>query len=223
MMGIHNRFIRVAVVLVILAVSIPWTASAKSLGVFGRTYDIIEVDALDQIMADLEAKQTDGTIDRINKEMQERAEQYAHRPKGALLPTATVKRTHYFNPTVKYTDPIVDADGRVLFPMGTSVNPLEYMSMTRPWVFFDADNEEQTEWVYRLIQDRPYAYSLVMINGNIIDMMKLWQTRIYFDQYGKYVEKLNLQALPAVMYQEGKVLRIDEVPPSEEIINASQH
>lgn len=201
----------------------PALVNAKSLGVYGRTYDIIEVDALEQIMADLKAKQADGTIDRINKEMQERAKQYAHRPTGTKLPTAKVRRTHYFNPAVKYTQPIVDADGRVLFPTGTTVNPLDYMPMTRPWVFFDADDEEQKAWVHSLIKDRPYAYSLVMINGNVIETMKTWQTRIYFDQYGKYVEKLNLQTLPAVMSQEGKVLRVDEIPPTEELADASQH
>jgi len=203
--------------------TLPTVVCAKSLGVYGRTYDIVEVDALEQIMADLRAKQADGTIDRVNKEMQERAKQYAHRPKGTMLPTAEERRTHYFNPAVTYTQPIVDADGRVLFPTGTTVNPLDYMQMTKPWVFFDADQEDQKAWVHNLIKDRPYAYSLVMINGDVIETMKSWQTRIYFDQYGKYVEKLDLQTLPAVMYQQGKVLRIDEIPTTEELVYASQH
>ena len=41
--------------------------------------------------------------------------------------------------------------------------------------------------------------------------MRLWKRPIFYDQQGKLVEKLGIRQLPALVSQEGKKLRIDEI------------
>jgi len=186
---------------------------AKNLGVFGRTFEIDEPDLLEQIMAKLKEQEANGELEKQRQEMVKRAKEYVQRPTGVSLPRAEKINTHYYNPELVLKDAVRDQNGAILYPPGTTVNPLDYASLTNPMVFFDADDETQKTWVWNLIKDNPLSYITLLTNGAVIDTMKEWNTRLYFDQRGTYVEKFNIRTLPAVVRQEGRVLRIDEIPP----------
>ena len=44
-----------------------------------------------------------------------------------------------------------------------------------------------------------------------LDLMRQWQTRIYFDQGGILTAKFGITQVPAVIVQDGDRLRIEEV------------
>lgn len=209
----HCYAIKTLSTILIVSVFFALPATAKNLGVFGKVWEITEPDMLEQMMGKLQSMQESGELDRLNKEAQERAKAYTKRPTGKELPRAEVLRTHYYNPSVTLPEAIKDADGRILYPPGTTVNPFDYMSLTRTLVFFDADDLTQKEWVWAMIKESPASYVTIMTNGPVIDVMKEWETRVYFDQRGVYVSKFEIESLPAVVRQEGFMLRIDEVPP----------
>jgi conjugal transfer pilus assembly protein TraW len=41
--------------------------------------------------------------------------------------------------------------------------------------------------------------------------MRLWRRPVYYDQQGQLVEKLGIRHVPALVSQEGRRLRIDEI------------
>ena len=49
---------------------------------------------------------------------------------------------------------------------------------------------------------------IILTKGNIIDLMKSEKIRLYFDQGGFLVKTFGIEGLPAIVYQDGKVLKI---------------
>jgi conjugal transfer pilus assembly protein TraW len=106
---------------------------------------------------------------------------------------------------------VVDHLGNVIYTAGTTVNPLEYTSLSTPLVFFDGDDTKQATWVRAFLGDTPDRYMPLLTNGSAIELMQAWNIRLYFDQHGRYSEQLGITALPAIVRQEGLLLRVDEI------------
>jgi conjugal transfer pilus assembly protein TraW len=108
---------------------------------------------------------------------------------------------------------IHDAEGRLLHPAGVQMNPLDHIAFERTLLFFDGDDPTQRDWARDYLADMEQADRNIplLTNGPIIELMQQWQVRLYFDQGGRYVERLGIQVLPSVAYREGRLLRIDTV------------
>ena len=118
----------------------------------------------------------------------------------------------YFDPSFMLDHNVVDASGQVLFPAGTRKNPLDVVSLSKHLLFFDARDPRQVAQGRELIDRSRGPVKPILVGGCYIDLMKAWQTPVYFDQQGALVRKLGILAVPALVSQEGKRLRIDEVP-----------
>jgi len=199
------------VMLVVLAVLIPAAAAAEDLGVVGKTYEITETDLVDHIQAELRAMEADGRLPEQQQLMRERALASARRPPGRTLPRASESRFFYIDPSVTTDYDVVDHLGNVIYTAGTTVNPLEYTSLSTPIVFFDGDDEKQATWVRAFLGDTPDRYVPLLTNGSAIELMQAWNIRLYFDQHGRYSEQLGITALPAIVRQEGLLLRVDVI------------
>ena len=186
-------------------------AAAEDLGVVGKTYAIAETDLLTVIQRQLQAMAADGRLEKAEQDLKARAEAYVNRPSGRHLPRAIEPRVYYHDPSVTTAHDLIDHRGQIIHPAGTTINPLDYVSLTTPLVFFDGDDETQARWVRALIERTPDRYVVLMTNGPVIERMQAWQIRLYFDQHGRYTERLGIRALPAVVRQEGARLRIDEI------------
>ena len=143
--------------------------------------------------------------------LKQRVQASVERPPGRRLPRATESRFYHYDPSVATDYDVVDHLGNVVYVAGTTVNPLEYVSLTTPIVFFDGDDVQQTAWVRDFLGDAPDQYVPLMTNGPVIELMRAWNIRLYFDQHGRYAEQLGITALPAVVRQDGFLLRIDEI------------
>lgn len=188
-------------------------AAAENLGVIGKTYAIAEADLLAVIQEHLEGMAADGRLARTEEDLKVRAEAYVKRPPGKHLPRAVEPRVYYHDPSITMTHDLSDHQGQIIHPAGTTINPLDYVSLTTPLVFFDGDDETQVRWVRALLGPAPDRYVVLMTNGPVIERMQAWQIRLYFDQHGRHTERLGIRALPAVVRQEGARLRIDEIVP----------
>jgi conjugal transfer pilus assembly protein TraW len=51
----------------------------------------------------------------------------------------------------------------------------------------------------------------ILVNGGPMDLMRRWKKRVYFDQGGSMVKRLGIENVPALVTQDGKRLRIDEL------------
>lgn len=192
---------------------IPIASAGTDLGVIGQTYEIAEPSMLENIHAKLKTAEENGELAKIEKDMKARFIAYANRPRGVSLPRTKTHKVRYFDPTVRFAQSIKDHEGKVLWPAGTTVNPLDYISLSQQWIFFNADDPDQATWAEAYVKRYPEQVRLILTQGAVLKLMETWDIRLYFDQGGKLVERFGIETLPSVISQDGKRLRIDEIVP----------
>jgi len=201
--------------LLLLSLSTVVHAAVHDLGMIGQTYEIAEPDMLEGFYSKLRKAEASGRMAEVEKEMKARFVAYSNRPNGVALPRAQKHRVRYYDPTIVLSQDIVDHKGNVLWLSGTTVNALEYITMSQQWLFFDGDDPEQAAWALRYLKRYPNQVRPILTQGAVLELMDAWQIRLYFDQGGKYVRKFGIEALPSLISQEGRKLRIDEIVPGD--------
>jgi len=176
----------------------------------GPVYPIAEQDMLTTIEQRLHEMQKSGELERIERDTKARYRAYVERPEGIKLPRTTHTKTHYIDPTLTVPYDIKDHNGRILYPAGTSVNPLDYLPLSKKLVFFDGDDPGQVKWAKSLFENDPAHIKPILTNGPVLDIMKQWKTRLYYDQRGQLVKRLDIESLPAAVSQDGKRLEVME-------------
>ena len=107
---------------------------------------------------------------------------------------------------------IFDHDGRRIWAKGTRVNPLDTVPLRAALIFLDGDDPAQLEWAFA---QKPKTAKLILTNGAPLKLMKARQRRFYFDQCGKLTVHFGIKALPAMVDQQDRMLRIREFALSE--------
>lgn len=187
-------------------------ARAESLGTIGPTYPIAEQNLLDFIMARLREKERSGELQRMEDLAKAGATQSIRSPKPVPgLHRVQTARTFYFEPTFTVDRNITDESGRLLFPAGMKVNPLDVVSLSKHLLFFDARDPRQVAQAKELIDVYQGRVKPILVGGSYLDLMKSWNRQVFYDQEGALVRKLGITAVPAIVSQEGSRLRIDEV------------
>jgi conjugal transfer pilus assembly protein TraW len=106
---------------------------------------------------------------------------------------------------------IRDADGRVIVPPGTVVNPLDSVTLSQALLFIDARDREQVARARKLIDERQGKVKVILTGGSYLDLMRRWQRPVFYDQQGTLTTKLGIRQVPALVTQDGRRLRIDEL------------
>jgi len=183
------------------------------LGIVGQTYEIAEPDLLESLYSKLNEAKESGKLAKIEDDIKERSIAYANRPRGVALPRTKETKVSYFDPTVRFSKNIKDHEGNVLWPAGTEVNALDYMTLSQQWIFFNADDPDQIAWTQDYANRYPKQILLILTQGAVLELMNAWGKRIYFDQGGRLVKRFGIETLPSVVSQAGKRLRIDAIVP----------
>lgn len=184
---------------------------ATDLGTLGTVYPIAERNLIDMIKGRLMEKEKSGELETLHNGLKDRAIQYAKRPNGVFIPRAAKYRALEINPTYTLDRDITDENGNVLFKAGMQVNPLDVKPLTKALCFVDGDDAEQLEWVREHCTGN-IRNKIILVNGNIETAGKFLNRRIYFDQEASLVQKFQIQSLPAVIRQSGKVIYVEEFP-----------
>ncbi|MBW3834732.1 type-F conjugative transfer system protein TraW [Aeromonas veronii] len=183
---------------------------AKNFGLQGTTYHILEEDLLKVINRELVRLDQTGRLDELNSQFSKRAAESANRPK----PVDGIIRT--ITPTQRKIDPsqTLDTDailpnGQVIARAGSKINPFDRMTLTKHIVFINGDDEEQVKWA--VAYSKLHRSKIVLIQGEPFKLAKKESLQFYFDQAGFLSTKWNIQQVPAVVRQEGRILLIDEL------------
>jgi conjugal transfer pilus assembly protein TraW len=202
--------VHAAIAVVVLLACTP--GRADNLGVIGPTYPIGEPHLLEQIRSRLLDKARSGELRKLEEQARNRAtESVLHPEPVAGLRLNTAPRTFYFDPSFTLAHNVVDASGAVLFPAGLRSNPLDVVSLSRHLLFFDGRDERQVAKARELMARYQGRVKPILVGGSYIELMKAWNTRVYYDQQGLLVRRLGITGVPAIVSQEGSRLRIDEV------------
>ena len=184
---------------------------ARDLGVVGPVYPIAEQDMLQTIEQRLTALEASGELTRLKDDAKARYQAYVERPEGVQLPRATKNRTYHVDPSVTVPYDIKDHEGRIIHPAGTTVNPLDNITLSKQLLFFDGDDPIQVEWARSMVNGDPLHIKLILTNGPVLALMKEWQVRLYFDQRGQLAQRFHIQHVPALVASDGGRLKVMEL------------
>lgn len=188
--------------------------NALDLGTVGPVYLIKERDMIAVMKDKMRALEKTGELGRI----QERYKRdvigaiEAPRPVAGIQPTATA-RTFYIDPSYTLDRHIADDKGRILYPAGTRINPFDYAPLTKQLLFFDARSKEQVAFAKQFIAKSKHLVKPILVAGEPMKLMREWKRPVYYDQGGTLSRRFLLQQTPAIVGQEDKRLRVDEIRP----------
>ena len=209
-----TRFLIVILIVSISALEI----YAVDLGKVGNTFRIEEEAFTAMMKRKLEAVDMEKERKKIEKIARDKIENPAP-VKG--ISAATEERTFYFDPTYILDKDVVLPNGTILHKAGTTVNPLEHMNLNRRLFFIDSRQQEQVEWLKEqlnnpvadqkeLVEDR-----IILVGGSVFklkeELNQNHADKVFFDQHGELTTKFTIKHSPAIAYQEGLKIRIDEI------------
>jgi conjugal transfer pilus assembly protein TraW len=189
------------------------SVQAQDLGVIGPVYPIAEPSLLEVILAKLRAASEDGTLARLQREALARIRQGIDDPApvAGLVRTRQPRHFHH-DPSIVVQEAIRDTDGRVVVPPGTVVNPLDTVPLSQALLFFDARDRDQVAEARKLIDARHGQVKPILTGGSYLELMRRWRRPVYYDQHGVLTTRLGIRQVPALVTQDGRRLRIDELP-----------
>lgn len=197
-----------------LALSCEGAALAKDLGIRGETFDIVERDLFTEIAEKFAGLEASGEVDAVNQRLRERAIAAAHRPApvDGLRPTSA-PRAWAHDPSITLAKDIVTPDGQVIGRAGQRFNPLDYTPFHPTLIFFDADDPDQLAWAETERARTDTRIQPVLVKGAVIELMKLWERPVWFDQRGDLTRRFGITQVPARVSRQGDHLLIEEVTP----------
>ena len=187
-------------------------SGAENLGVIGPVYGVAEPNLLEVILARLKKAEASGELARLEIAARTRVTRSITDPPALTSVTRTTQaRTFYFDPSIMVPYPITDADGRVIVSAGTWVNPLDTVSLSKRLLFFDGRDSTQVRRAQTLVNQHGGRVKLILTGGSYLDLMRTLAMPVFYDQSGALIEKLQIKQVPALVSQDGKRLRIDEL------------
>ncbi len=184
--------------------------ASKDLGVFGTLFPIEENNLLEVIQTRLAKLQREGTLEMHQQNIQSKVKKKIERPQAVEGIIHTVQpRTYTFDPSITVTKDLKDHEGKVFYQKGQRVNPLETRSLTKPLLFIDGDESSHLTWAFFMLKRHPLA-KVILVKGAPLQMMKDLGIPIFFDQFGKITHKLGIKQVPAIVTQEGMLLKVEE-------------
>jgi conjugal transfer pilus assembly protein TraW len=189
--------------------ALPLHAAGEQLG---PVHPIIEPDMLQEIYRTLTEKEKSGELARLQNEAIERSKHTIENPKPVDgLSRVEQARVFYFDPTIRVPKTILDPNGNVIAEAGKTVNPFDYVNLSKHLLFFDGSDPSQVNMAGSLYKHYKGAVKPILVAGQPLELMRQWKYQMYFDQGGFLVRKLGITRVPSLVSQEGKRLRIDEL------------
>lgn len=160
--------------LCLLAIAMPILARAEDLGQFGRIYEIVEPDFRAVIQAQVAQKDWKSEQDRLLK----KTDSYLDELEVFDKPVALESSVRYFEPTYTLNRPldvpVKQADGTwVTEQIGQAGQVINILDQSRPvtaFLFIDGRDEEQVEFVKKVIEVEPFQIVPVLTAGNPQDL-----------------------------------------------------
>jgi len=198
--------------LVTAAILFSLTAGAQDLGVIGPVYPIAEPSLLEVILSKLREAEATGVLARLQRDTQTNVKRGIEQPSPVARITKTTKaRSFYYDPSIVVPYAITDADGNVIVTPGTKVNPLDTVSLSKTLLFIDARDAAQVGRARNIIDERDGKVKVILTGGSYLDLMRRWKRPVFYDQQGALTDKLGIRHVPALVSQEGKRLKIEEI------------
>ena len=224
------RNTRLTILITVILATLP--ANAKDFDTKGHTYQIIEqpfLKMIDERLQKVDMQKEQEKMTAITKD------RVANPRAVEGVSPATKNRVFHFDPTYTLDEDAVLPCGKILHKAGTKVNPLEHMVLNRRLFFIDSGEKAQIKWLQAqlnantaeisnapLEQKEPIEDRIILVAGSVFklkeELGKEHENKVYFDQNGELTTKFGIKASPAIVVQDGLLLKIEEIklPRKEE-------
>lgn len=183
---------------------------AKNFGLQGTTYPIKEEDLLTVINRELLHLEQTGKLKELNEQFSKNALETAQRPKPVNGIIRTIEpRQRRIDPSQTLDTDAILPSGQVIARAGSRINPFDRMTLTKHLIFINGDDAEQVEWAVGY--SKKHRSKIVLTQGEPFKLAKKNSLQFYFDQSGFLTTRWNIQQVPAVVRQEGRILLIEEI------------
>lgn len=186
-------------VIAALMLATPQAHAAPTSTVLGQTFPIAEPDTLAEI------KQAAASRDWKSWMRRKPADYSAF--KSAHLPVAKADASRLFDPTYSLPFDIRDDKGKMLFPKGTKVNVYDKLKVPGRYIVI-APQESHYRWLEEVVKPSNQD-KILLANGNVLTTRQKTGLNV-FQLDDRFIERFGLQAVPAVVQQEGNRLRVKE-------------
>lgn len=209
----------ITTILIISFLLVCLSGHAKNLGVWGATFPVAEQDIKEFIFSRLRTMQQNGELDKINASFIRNVKTHTLRPKPVEGITTTDRpQTFYYDPTYILQKTITDDRGNVIARAGTTINPLNTITLHGVLFFLDADDKKQINWAIEHTKKYDYVRH-ILVRGNIKEAGDALGERIYFDQAGLITKQLGIKHVPCIVRQSDTKLQIQEFAVSQASYN----
>lgn len=187
---------------------------AKDLGIVGRTYSILETDLVEFITGKLKTMESKGELSNLEESFKKRSQEQIERPSPVLgIAKTTKERSYILDSSIVASQNIYDHQGSLIHLKGTRINPLDQVSLSKPVLVIDGDDDEQVKWA--LQQEKEIGESkIVLIKGPVISLRQSLKKNVFFDQQGVLCKRFKIKHVPARIQQKGNTLLIEEMKAS---------
>lgn len=220
-----SKFFSIGVFLTILFFST--YSFSENLGVYGQVYTIAEPDLLTFIHDRLLQFKQDGRLKKMQVNFENKVAQHVIRPTpvaGVSNASSDSKtKIFYYTPNFTLQQNIYDMNGKLLFPAGTQINPLNKKQVAavapqavipqfnETLIFINADSTSQVAWTKKQIKLIKGIYKIILVKGNLKTASDALG-RIYFDQDGVLCHQFGINRVPAILTRASNRLKIIESP-----------
>lgn len=199
----------------ILFIGLSFHVVADDLGTIGKTYPINEPDMIEWIKSRASGMMQSGEWNQIQQQAINKTRNYInHPPAIASISDAVETKSWYYTPVVQIKEDLTDGQGHIIAKAG-QYNALRYMPFDLQLLFINGDNSKQVEWALAKNQESDVRTKIVLTSGSFMDLDKEHKVWFYYDQGGKYTQKLSITHVPAIVKQDGTQLKITEISNNE--------
>lgn len=197
------------IILFLIAIGSHDSVSGKDFGIMGQTFSIEEESFLEFLQKQLANKDYNQKIAQIKATLLEKA-QNPDPVEGLHL--AQKFRLSLLDLSFKVKKDIQDTTGIVIAKAGTTVNPLEQITLSSGLLFLDGTNEAHLAWA----RQQSGNFKWILVKGKPIEIEEREKRPIYFDQKGAHAARFQIENIPAKVVQRGKYLLVQELVLQED-------
>jgi conjugal transfer pilus assembly protein TraW len=216
--------------------SLSSTVLAKDFGKQGNTFEIKEEGFVSMMQRKLKGV----NLAEHEQKMKDLARKRVEEPTAILgITRATKTISHSFDPSYVLDQDVFLPCGKLLYAIGTTVNPLDHMEWNGRIVFIDGRDSSQIAWVKDnylkankaddaneetavqslTVQNKDNAThsfassdnKIILTGGKPLELESEVGHPVYFDQFGELTSRFNIAHVPAIVEQDGKYLKVTEI------------
>lgn len=208
----RHRKSRVHTVLAgLAAVSITFAVRGEYLGNYGNLWPIDEEHAVEQTLNKLREMERTGELkERMDRYKADVIDSIENPEAVPGIQTVTFPRTYLLDPSVTVQENVLDDAGNLMVLAGTRINPLEYTRWTKSVLLIDARDPRQIKLALDRLDQHPND-KVILTGGSYTKFMREHKKKVYFDLGGAFTTRFDLRYVPALISQEGKALKVQEI------------